>query len=68
MPKSENNIVKVVNNQGPMGWILFTAYIGAVIYFFQLDPTFWNFFLALLKAIFWPAFVLYQAMGALGIS
>ena len=68
MAKGENNIVKVVNNQGPMGWVLFTAYIGAVIYFFQLDPNFWNFLLALIKAAFWPAFVLYYGMGALGIS
>jgi hypothetical protein len=47
---------------------LFTAYIGAVIYFVQLDPTFWGFIVALLKAAVWPAFVLFEVLGALGIS
>lgn len=67
MAKSENNIIKVVNDNAPLGWILFTAYIGAVVYFFGLDPTFWGFILALIKAIFWPAFLVYEAMAALGV-
>lgn len=68
MVKHEKKIVKVVNDHGPLGWVLFTAYIGAVVYFFQLDPTFWGFVLALIKAIFWPAFLVYAGMGALGVS
>ena len=59
MAKTGNEkIVKVVTDQGPLGWIAFTAYIGAVIYFFNLDQTFWGFILALLKAAVWPAYVL----------
>jgi hypothetical protein len=68
MAKSERNIVKVVNDHGPLGWLLFTAYIGAAVYFFDLDPNFWGFILALIKAAFWPAFVLYHGLGALGVS
>lgn len=67
MAKGERNIVKVVNDQGSLGWIFFAAYIGAAVYFFQLDPTFWGFILALIKAAFWPAFVVYEALGALGV-
>lgn len=65
---SNQKIVKVVTDQAPIGWVLFAAYIGAVIYFFQLDQTFWGFILALIKAAFWPAFVLFEAMRALGVS
>lgn len=61
-------MVKVVTAHGPWGWVLFTAYIGAVIYFFQLDMTFWGFVLALLKALFWPAYVLFEVLGALGVA
>lgn len=68
MAKTENNIIKVTKDNAPIGWILFAAYIGAVIYFFGLDPTFWGFILALIKAIFWPAFLVYEALAALGVN
>lgn len=57
---------KVIDH-GQLGWIMFTAYIGAVVYFVQQDPGFWGFILALLKAAVWPAFVLYEVMRALGV-
>jgi len=63
-----DSFIKVVNNHGSMGWVMFTAYIGAVLHFFNNDPTFWGFILALLKAIVWPAFVVYESMGLLGIK
>ncbi|MES2630888.1 MAG: hypothetical protein V4611_02945 [Patescibacteria group bacterium] len=65
---TNQKIVKVVTDQAPLGWILFAAYIGAVIYFFQLDFTFWGFILALIKAAFWPAYVLYEVLVSLGVS
>jgi hypothetical protein len=68
MAHSNERIVKVVTDQGAFGWVIFTAYIGAVIYFFQLDLTFWGFIIALIKAIFWPAYVLYAVLHNLGIS
>lgn len=58
---------KVIYDHGPMGWVLFMAYIGAAVYFYQLDPGFWGFFLALLKAAVWPAFVLYEVLRLLQI-
>lgn len=60
--------VKVVTDNGALGWIFFTAYVGAVVYFFQLDMTFWGFILALIKAAVWPAFVVFEALGALGAA
>lgn len=68
MAKMDNKgVTKVAVDQGPWAWILFTAWVGAVIYFFQLDQTFWGFILALLKAAVWPAYVLYESLGALGV-
>lgn len=58
--------IKVVQ-ESPWGWFFFMAYIGAVVYFVQLDPGFWGFILALLKAAVWPAFVIYEMLGLLTI-
>lgn len=68
MAKSETNIVKVVKQEGQLSWVMFTAYVGAAIYFYGQDPTFWGFILALLKAAVWPAFVLYEVLGLLGVK
>ena len=68
MAYSNERIVKVVTDQGPWVLIFFTAYIGGVIYFFQLDQTIWGFIIALIKAAFWPAYVLYDVLKALGVS
>jgi hypothetical protein len=67
MSKSDNALVKITHEHGPSGFILFVAYIGAVVYFFQQSPDFWGFIMALIKAIVWPAFVLYGVLGALNI-
>lgn len=59
--------VKVVSDHGPLGWTLFIAWVGAAIYFYQQDPGFIGFFVALVKGAVWPAYVLYHALGALGV-
>lgn len=67
MTKSENNIVKISQNQGASGFVLFMAYIGAVAYFFGQQPDFWGLVLALIKAIVWPAFLINSAFSVLGV-
>lgn len=62
-----DKVVKVVNEKGALGWVMFTAYIGSAVYFYQLDPTFWGFIVALLKAAVWPAFVLFEVLGLLQV-
>lgn len=64
---SKERAVKVVSDHGPLGWVLFVAWVGAAIYFYQQDPGFIGFFVALIKAAVWPAYVLYQVLGLLGI-
>jgi len=61
------NGAKAASNQGPVGFVLFVAYIGAVVYFFQQSPTFWGFVVSLFKAAVWPAFVLYQVLQSLHV-
>ena len=50
------------------GYVLFVAWVGALFYFVQhSDGTFWNVILAFLKACVWPALVMFNILGALGI-
>lgn len=67
MAKNETNFIKVAKNEGSWGWILFMAWVGAFLYFFSLDPSFGGFFLAILKAIVWPAYVVYEVLGLLQV-
>jgi len=65
---SKFNKTKVVYENGPLGWVFFTAYIGAVIYFFNQAPHFWGFIVAIFKAAVWPGYVLHAVLGLLGIK
>lgn len=65
MAVSEKTI-KVVSDQGPLGFIFFAAYIGAAVYFVQLASGFWEVILALLKAAVWPGYVVYYSLILLG--
>lgn len=67
MAKSDNSLVKITHEHGPTGFVFFVAYIGAVVYFFQQQPDFWGFVLALLKAMVWPGFVVYHGLQLLGV-
>lgn len=59
--------VKVINQQGPMGFVLFVAYIGAVVYFIQKADGFWEVVGAFFQAIAWPGFLIYHALKLLGV-
>lgn len=58
---------KVINNGGPLGGIYLMTIIGAAVYFVQQTSGFWGVILALLKAIVWPAFVVYEVLKSLAI-
>lgn len=63
------NSVKVINkNKGPMGGVLFAAWIGAIFYFEGIAYGFWPSVLAFLKACVWPAYVVHAVLGLLHIS
>lgn len=47
---------------GGSGAVYGLGLIGAAIYYINGAPTFWAGVLGLLKAIVWPAFLVYQAL------
>jgi hypothetical protein len=39
---------------------------GALVYFWQQADVFWEYLLAVVKGLFWPAFMVYEVFSALG--
>jgi hypothetical protein len=61
-----NDRVKVVQS-GSWGIFWLLAYIGAAVYFISVaDGTFWGVVLGLLRAIAWPAYLVFHALGSVG--
>jgi hypothetical protein len=55
------------NGGGGGGAVYGLGLIGAAIYFIQQAPTFWLGVLGFLKAIVWPAFVVYRLLEYLNL-
>lgn len=55
-------------NQGAGGAVYGLGLIGALIYFIQQVHGFWPVVFGILKAIVWPAVLVYEALKALGVS
>lgn len=62
MAKNEKNFIKVDRGNGPLGFSLFMAFIGAAVYFVNQVDGFWNIVLALIKAAVWPAILVYNVL------
>jgi len=52
-------------DNGSWGAFYGLGFIGAAIYFIQQATSFWGGVLGFLKALVWPAFVIYKLMGLL---
>ncbi|MEX1112547.1 MAG: hypothetical protein WEC84_03720 [Candidatus Andersenbacteria bacterium] len=67
--KKDNKSVKVVKQggDGMFGFAYCISVIGAAVYFVQQSVGFGGFMLALLKALVWPAYVVYEVLGLLSI-
>jgi hypothetical protein len=50
---------------GAGGFVFFAAFIGVAVYYVQQVHGFWPIILAILKAIVWPAFLLYHVFSML---
>jgi hypothetical protein len=48
------------------GGIYFLGLIGSIIYYIQNADSFWIGVLGILKAIVWPAILIYKLLGFLG--
>ena len=57
------------NNQnvGPASAVYGLGLIGAAIYYISVSTSFWIGVLGILKAIVWPAFLVYEALKHLAI-
>ncbi len=57
---------KEVQQCAPSGAVYGLGLIGAAIYFIMQATGFWAGVLGILKAIVWPAFLVFEALKALG--
>ncbi len=57
---------KEIQRHGPSNAVYGLGFIGAAIYYISTATGFWLGALGILKAIFWPAFLVYEALKALG--
>jgi hypothetical protein len=67
MTKNNTQKVKVVNPAAPFGGMYFLSFIGAAVHFVDQSAGFWEFILAILKALVWPAFLINQVFDLLRI-
>lgn len=59
---------KIKNNAANTGSAVYgMGFIGALIYFIQHATGFWMGVLGILKAIFWPGFVVYEVLKHLNM-
>ncbi len=66
-PKSEPRPrTKVINSAGGQP-VYGLGFIGAAIYYISTATTFWMGVVGFLKAIVWPAFLVYEALKYLGM-
>lgn len=59
---------KQVHSNAPSGAVYGLGFIGAAIYFISQATGFWVGVLGFLKAIVWPAFLIYEAFKYLGMQ
>lgn len=57
----ESKKMKVVQN-GNMGAVYGLGFIGALVYFLMHATSFWGGALGILKAIVWPALIVFQLL------
>jgi hypothetical protein len=64
MPKREFNLIKKEYKYKHFGGGIYgLGFIGAAIYYIQQATGFWSGILGVLKAIVWPAFLVYKLLG-----
>jgi hypothetical protein len=55
------------NNNGMLSGAYGLAFLGALFYFLQHATSFWVGVLGVIKAIFWPAVLIYKVLERLGM-
>jgi hypothetical protein len=57
---------KVIHHSNSSNAVYGLGFVGAAIYFIMQATSFWMGVFGFLKAIIWPAFLVYEALKALG--
>lgn len=57
--------MKIEVNKKSGGFAYFLGFIGAAIFYISTAPDFWSGFVGILKAVVWPAFLVYAALNGL---
>lgn len=63
----DHKCCKKMHRGGVSSGVYGLAFVGAAIYFIQHADTFWTGVLGILKALVWPALLIYKLIGFLGI-
>jgi hypothetical protein len=63
--KKEVKIINKYHHGGAGGAVYGLGFVGALIYFIQHSATFMDGVIGLLKALVWPAFLVYKALELL---
>lgn len=58
---------KTINKHQGSSIIYVLGFIGAAVYYIQLAEGFWDGVIGLLKALVWPAFLVYEILAHLGM-
>ena len=62
-PLAENLNIYLMSKTNHSGNAVYgLGFVGAVIYYISMATSFWTGFIGLLKAIVWPAFLVYEAL------
>lgn len=67
MEKVEKNVTRVVKQGGPSGAVYGLGLVGALVYYIQTADGFWMGVVGVLKALVWPAFLIYKVLQTLNM-
>ncbi len=59
---NEHRVNKGMDCSGAFGGIYGLAFIGAAVYYIQHSATFWEGVLGFIKALVWPAMLMYKLL------
>ncbi len=59
--------IREIHKSGHQNAFYFFGFVGAAVYYISAATTFWTGVLGFLKAIVWPAFLVYEALKYLAM-
>ena len=63
----KENVKHDMRSSGPAGAVYGLGFIGAAVYYISQATSFWMGVLGFLKAVVWPAFLVYELLRFLGM-